>query len=111
MLLAWTTLAVAYSASTLGERLLRGQDISYGIYVFHAIALNLMFEHGWRSPASLGALLASSVALAAISWTLVEKPALRRKQSGARGAAAAVAMGLPHAAVQTAQVEPADAGS
>lgn len=53
-------------------------DLSYGIYVWHSPLLNLLLVLQVKS---LPLLLALTVSISALSWFLVEKPALRRKRS------------------------------
>jgi len=69
-------LAAAYTRPRLAESVLHRNDLSYGIYIFHIPVIN-MFVHnavgGWTGFLSA---LAISIALAAMSWFLVEKPAL-----------------------------------
>lgn len=79
-LLALATVSAAYSMRGLSGRLLRGRDISYGIYLYHSVAINVFVELGWMdSFAAVPWVFAVSVAMALASWHLVEKPALARK--------------------------------
>jgi peptidoglycan/LPS O-acetylase OafA/YrhL len=82
LLIAGTTLSAAFARPHLANRLLRGNDISYGLYIFHMPIFNYVIAIGLAgsSVAILGA--AAAVPLAAfISWKLIEGPALRRKRS------------------------------
>lgn len=80
--LAGWTLSVAFTGRSLSERVLRGNDLSYGLYIYHMIVVNVLVHRR-----ALGdvrhALLAGviSFALAACSWRLVESPALKLKSS------------------------------
>ncbi len=61
-------------------------DLSYGIYLLHFPLLHLasaagLARHGWL--VYFTASLAAVLGLAAVSWFLVEKPALRLKRRGA----------------------------
>lgn len=79
--LALVTFTAAFSAPTLSERLLRRNDVSYGLYLYHRPVMNVLLLAG-----ALGArtavvtALALSVALACASWQLVEKPPLTLKR-------------------------------
>lgn len=85
-------LVAAFTAPTLAGRLLKGNDFSYGIYIYHVPIMDTLLYLGWK-----GSLLDSvttgvlTVCVAAASWYLVEQPCLRRKrqsihpQSGAGG--------------------------
>jgi len=53
-------------------------DLSYGTYVWHMPILNLLLVLG---AASLPAMLLLTLAMAAVSWFCVERPALRRKHT------------------------------
>jgi peptidoglycan/LPS O-acetylase OafA/YrhL len=79
--LALVTFSAAFSAPTLSQRLLRRNDISYGLYVYNAPVINVLLLSGvlgghWAA----GVALAVSLALGYASWILIEKPALARKR-------------------------------
>ena len=79
--LALVTFAAAFSAPTLSERLLRRNDVSYGLYLYNAPVINvLMLTALLNGYAALWAALGASLALAYASWRLVEKPAIARKR-------------------------------
>jgi peptidoglycan/LPS O-acetylase OafA/YrhL len=73
------SLSFALSFRGVSHRLLRGLDLSFGLYLFHMLVINSLVE--LRLGGSSGWLLFTYVAtgaLALMSWTLVERPALRR---------------------------------
>lgn len=80
-LLALVVFSAAYTQPALARRLLRGNDISYGVYIYHIPVVNLLL-HGGRlgQPGWVACALAASVVLAALSWWCVEKPSLRLKR-------------------------------
>jgi peptidoglycan/LPS O-acetylase OafA/YrhL len=82
--LATVTLAAAFSAPTLSDNLLRRQDLSYGVYLYHAPTINFLLATGVLVGAR-GALatMGATFALALGSWWLVERPALRLKRRAA----------------------------
>ena len=82
--LAAVTCAAAFSAPSLSDTLLRRQDLSYGVYLYHAPAINFLLATGMLAGAR-GALaaLGASFALALGSWWLIERPALRLKRRAA----------------------------
>jgi peptidoglycan/LPS O-acetylase OafA/YrhL len=82
VLLALVTISAAYSAKTLSGRLLRGQDISYGVYIYHSIVINVFVELGLLdSLVSVLWIVLASLALAWLSWVTVEKPAMGYKST------------------------------
>jgi peptidoglycan/LPS O-acetylase OafA/YrhL len=63
-----TVLALAYRQPSLGSRLLRGNDVSYGFYVYHMPLINLLMYLGApRSLPSCLAALVGALVLAALS--------------------------------------------
>ena len=75
--LAGLVISVAMSAPGLSDRILQHRDISYGLYIYHMLVIRLMMRF---AVPSLSAVIAISLALAIISWTLVERPFLKRKR-------------------------------
>jgi peptidoglycan/LPS O-acetylase OafA/YrhL len=80
-LLALTIVACAYTSRESAERWLRGNDISYGVYLYHMLVVNGLVYLG-ASPtfSSLAIVVGATLVLAAMSWKLVEEPALRHKR-------------------------------
>lgn len=88
-------LSAAFTESRASEKVLRGNDISYGVYLYHMPVVNayLALEGKEASWMALCGLLAVTMACAIVSWLVVEKPALnlkRRKQRAMRTAAAPI---------------------
>jgi peptidoglycan/LPS O-acetylase OafA/YrhL len=77
--LAFFTLALAYSARGLAARLLRRNDISYGLYLFHLPIANILLANGLRGTTGMLLTWVLAVAAACISWFVIEKPALARR--------------------------------
>ena len=90
--LAGLIVSLAMSAPQLSDKILRHNDVSYGLYLYHMLVINLLVgleaPSGW---ASFAAAIIVSLGLAALSWTLIEKPYLR----GKRGSLRAVSDGAP----------------
>ena len=80
-LLAVTVLAVAYTAPHLGDRILHKNDISYGVYIYHMPIINVMLYYGLGETFYYATIaVALTVAIAACSWFVVERPAIRKKK-------------------------------
>jgi peptidoglycan/LPS O-acetylase OafA/YrhL len=75
--LAGLVMSIGMSARGLSDRILQHQDISYGLYIYHMLVIRLMMQF---AVLSLSAVIVISLALAIISWTLVERPFLKRKR-------------------------------
>ena len=80
LLLGLTAVAIAYTRPTLAGRLLHGNDISYGVYIYHGLLLNILVALGLTRRWSYFLLLLACTAAAGLaSWLLVERRFLRRK--------------------------------
>ena len=81
LLLAVTALSVAYSAPTLSHNVLRGNDVSYGVYIYHGLLINVFIELGLVGRGLyVGFIACCACAVAYLSWIGVERPFLRRKK-------------------------------
>lgn len=92
LLLGVTTVSLAYTAPATARRLLHGHDISYGVYIYHGLLLNIFVQLGclgrWTY---FGGVVAGTLLAATASWLLVERPMLRRKHHSPAAATPAVA--------------------
>jgi peptidoglycan/LPS O-acetylase OafA/YrhL len=74
-------LHAGFARPGLAARWLHGSDISYGAYIYHMPVINVVLATGalvaWPA---VFATLACTVILAALSWRVVERPALRLKR-------------------------------
>ena len=80
LILGATILSAAFSKPNLSFKLLRGNDISYGIYIYHMPVANFVL---YKFGASFETMLVSAaicVLFALASWKLVEYPALKLKK-------------------------------
>ena len=85
ILLGFATISAAYSAKSLSGKLLRGTDISYGIYIYHLLVINVFVETGWlNSLRDVPLVIGISVMVAMLSWHLIEKTALSFKSISPR---------------------------
>lgn len=85
LVLSGTVLSAAFTAPALGEHLLRRNDISYGIYIYHMPVANLLIYLSIGTPWQAYALMtAATVVLGMLSWRYVERPALKFKVDALR---------------------------
>ncbi len=81
LFLAATAVSFTFSWRSLSEKLLQGNDISYGVYLYHAIAIHVLDQWGWKgSTWDLAIVMFSSIVLAFLSWRLIEQPAISTKR-------------------------------
>ena len=93
--LALVVVSVAHTWTGASQRTLRGHDISYGIYVYHMLAVNACVQlHLTGSLTALAVVYALTCAAAIASWVLIERPALRLKQRRPRPLTAVPAVSL-----------------
>jgi len=81
LLLAGAVLSFAFSLSGLSQRILGDNDISYGVYIYHMVVINIWVELGFTGsfwPLWAGLLVTCFVA--SLSWRFIEKPALSMKK-------------------------------
>lgn len=79
-ILAFTTISAAFTARSLSYKLLGGTDISYGIYIYHSVVINVIVQLGMmNSMLSVASAYAISIVVALLSWFLIEKPVLACK--------------------------------
>lgn len=78
LILSIMTLSLSFSYQFAAKKLLRGNDISYGIYIYHMIIINAMLELNIREYSLLIA-MSITFLLAYLSWKFVEKPFLGLK--------------------------------
>lgn len=84
-ILALATIAAAYSARSLSNRLLSGVDLSYGTYLYHSVVINVFVQLGWMTSfAAVPYVFLVSILLAWLSWHGIEHPALARKSFSPR---------------------------
>lgn len=81
LLLCMFVASFSYSNVNLSGKLLKGNDISYGVYIYHMIVVNFMVQRGLlHKPVYLFVVIFVTIILATLSWKFVEKPALRLKK-------------------------------
>ena len=79
VMLGLVTISFAYTLPHMG-RVLMGYDISYGVYIYHMIVVNVYVQCGFMNdPVYLLQVVAITVLLGIMSWVLVERKALALK--------------------------------
>lgn len=87
MFLALSALVIklAFTRPELAGRLLRRHDLSYGLYIYHMPVVNaIIFFQLQSTVAGLVIALLATCLLAAVSWWLLERPALSLKRVALR---------------------------
>ena len=83
-------LKAAFAWPHVADRLLRRNDISYGLYIYHMPVINVLMWFGLiGSTTWLVVGVVAAVVLAILSWLLVERPALKLKRRTIRTLAVA----------------------
>lgn len=80
MLLNATVISFAFTYKNLSKKILNGQDLSYGIYIYHMVIINIFIEYNIPfSMPNIIVIFLMILSSAALSWFLVEKNALKLK--------------------------------
>jgi peptidoglycan/LPS O-acetylase OafA/YrhL len=82
ILLAFCLLSLAYTIPNLSKKLLRTNDISYGIYIYHGLILTVIVQERWSVPVFVVIIL--SYIMGYLSWISIEKPFIQRKKKTIR---------------------------
>ena len=81
LLLAVTTISFAYTGPSISHKLLKGTDVSYGVYIYHALLVNAFLVIGLTRHVTYVILLSIGIYfIAYLSWIVVERPCLKRKK-------------------------------
>lgn len=80
LILAFTVISIAYTATSFSHTLLKGNDFSYGIYIYHMLVINVFVQLNYTKTIEyLAGVLVITFLLAVGSWFLIERPALKLK--------------------------------
>ncbi len=81
ILLTTVVFSFSYTNPELGKKILKGNDISYGIYIYHMILVNLFIYYGLVSNISyVLVIILFTLIIAITSWFFIEKPSLKLKR-------------------------------
>lgn len=80
IVLCFLIMSTAFSNRSLSDRILRRNDISYGIYIYHQPILNLVIELGFQEIFGVIVCLCFTIIIAVASWIFIEQPTLHFKK-------------------------------
>jgi len=80
LLLGIVTVSMAYTAPGISLKILRGNDISYGVYIYHGLLVNMIVELRLADRVEFWMVAACTYLVGYLSWIAVERPFLRKKQ-------------------------------
>jgi len=81
VVLSFTTISIAYTAPAIANKLFKGNDISYGVYIYHGLVLGVIVQlHLLHNSLYILVILVAAVIIATLSWKFIEKPIMRRKK-------------------------------
>ncbi len=84
-LLALFVISYGYSHTKIFCKILKGNDISYGIYIYHMVIINIFVQLGLtRNMNYLIYAIILTIIMATLSWKLIEKPALKLKSKSVK---------------------------
>jgi peptidoglycan/LPS O-acetylase OafA/YrhL len=84
IVLAFCVLSTASTLPDTALRLLRSNDISYGIYIYHGLIITIITQWGLTADVDLPLLLMLSYFMAYLSWIYIERPFIRMKEKTIR---------------------------
>lgn len=85
----------AFSYLGLSQRVLRSNDFSYGIYIYHMPVIYMSLHMEWKGVGGLVVTTFTVALLAAFSWFLIERPTLKLKQDTHLPASESRVVGTP----------------
>jgi peptidoglycan/LPS O-acetylase OafA/YrhL len=80
LLLGVVTISMAYTAPGASLKILRGNDISYGVYIYHGLLVNVIVELRLADRVEFWMVAGCTYLIGYLSWIAVERPFLRRKE-------------------------------
>jgi len=81
LFLAIQVFSFAYSYPSFSRNILGGNDISYGVYIYHMPIVNVFVYYGYTSdPTYVLLAIMATILMAIISWKIVEKRSMKLKK-------------------------------
>ncbi|PJJ80295.1 acyltransferase family protein [Mucilaginibacter auburnensis] len=84
ILLGVCTISLAYSMPKLSAKVLRGNDISYGVYIYHGLIIGVLVHLKFMTITGVMIVFAGAYVLGYLSWIAVEHPILKFKKRSIR---------------------------
>jgi len=84
LFLAICVLSIAYTLPTTASKLLKTNDISYGVYIYHGLVITVIVQEKLTGYEDVFFIMGITYILAYLSWIGIEKPFLRRKEKTIR---------------------------
>lgn len=82
IILVMNVMSFAYSCRGLSDKILKGNDISYGFYIYHMVVVNAFINLGYVGHFKYTVtVFAISIGLGWLSWYFVEKRILKFKNT------------------------------
>ena len=79
--LCFCIMSIAYTLPDIANLILRRNDISYGLYIYHMPVVNLFIYLGYTGRISHQLMaIGCSLVLASLSWFLIERPVMKLKR-------------------------------
>jgi peptidoglycan/LPS O-acetylase OafA/YrhL len=76
-----TTVSFAYTLPTLSNKIFKGNDISYGVYIYHGLVLGVLVQLKlFNNSLYILVILGLTILLATLSWLFIEKPIMKFKR-------------------------------
>ncbi|WP_268927847.1 acyltransferase family protein [Neptunomonas japonica] len=85
VILSLLIISMAYSNVGKFGAILKGHDVSYGIYIYHMIFVNILIHLSvFSPPINMLIMLMLTTIVALLSWNVIEKPSLSMKRYSVR---------------------------
>lgn len=84
-ILSMLIISAAFTNTGISEKLIKKNDISYGVYIYHMIIVNIFVELGLSGKlSSYFAVIILTILCGYLSWIIIERPFLKLKKKANR---------------------------
>jgi peptidoglycan/LPS O-acetylase OafA/YrhL len=81
ILLCFLVMSLAFSHNNISHKILRENDISYGVYIYHMVVINIFIQFGLIGDSFyLVTAFITTLTTAYLSWVIIEKRSLKLKK-------------------------------